>query len=435
MFAFLVIYLIVVRVLATTEATSIIVKNATKDNYLGGGIRSSANYGGSTLLNVGPHVRTKEPFRPIFFFPLVADENDPGIVLDGDALVSAKVQLSIRFTDSNHIRCRTETQLAGCARLFLVTKEWGEGITTAFSARDGASSWIHNQHPSQWTTPGGDFDPSPIGRRSVASEVDEDQMGVEGLTGLIAEFNLDVSRMGDFIRNRTGFFGFIMIDDDDLGGISFEARECGARTISSCPNSMAPRLVLGFSDDNAETSAPPTASPTVAPSVSPTTSLAAEPTSAPTIIPSVPRTASPTSVMTESPSKNPESGSTPTNDDSNSSTDNTAVSAGVAGGVGGVAVGVFLGLIIWRRRGRDTSGSNPSVDHEHRSSMPLREPQTPLAAAVIQQNRDPATSSASGSNQEYQPVYKDQGRTISREETTMDEEPRYKDQGQSVMEE
>lgn len=224
--------------------------NATKDNHLRSG-DANHNGGEAVTLLLGFN---SEPIRPILFFPL------SGLPLD-QPLVGATMQLAVVVSTTRHIRCTSSGQTtAGCAAVHVVNRPWGEGggCTTsrpcatrseASLAREGESSWNHNEFPSFWNSPGGDYDPNPIGKRSPDSEIPADQLGQERV-GIIAEFPLDINEVATLIENQENYFGFIIIDDEDPGVTRFESRECLTDGHEYCFTRLVPRLVLNFHDDS-----------------------------------------------------------------------------------------------------------------------------------------------------------------------------------------
>lgn len=261
-------------------ATNVLVTiNASKDNHLDlkdGLANADDNLGGWQNVVVGKD--SFGTYRPVVFFDLggVSNTNGP--------LVSARIQFSIRFVSGSHVRCASDSQGTGCATVHQLLKDWGEGRKGCCTndATHGESSWIHNSFPSQWSSPGGDFEANPIGRRSVASEVGCCTEGV----GEIAEFLLDRNTMAQILSGQTPYFGFLLMDDNDSGVTRFESRECAGRSSDSrCPNQRPPRLVLEFED----ATPPPTNRPTRQPSLQPTfvpTSRVRSPTLPPTLLPS-----------------------------------------------------------------------------------------------------------------------------------------------------
>lgn len=201
------------------------------------------------------------PLRPILSFGLEGVSNM-------GQLLSATLRLSVASTRAEHIRCTTDSQLAGCATVHLLNQGFNEGNKQDQDATDGDSSWLHYSFPEVWNTPGGDFEEMPIGRRNPESEVTRD--GLVGDLGVFAEFPLNVTRMAQVLSGETPYFGFLIKDDEDPGRIDFESRECGTSQSAFCSNFAAPALLLEFEDQSTQAPTPqPTPSPTPQPTPQP----------------------------------------------------------------------------------------------------------------------------------------------------------------------
>ncbi|MEZ5974569.1 MAG: hypothetical protein R3E96_06925, partial [Planctomycetota bacterium] len=123
--------------------------------------------------------------------------------------------------------------------LHRVSQAWGEGNSNAGTpggggtiAQTGDATWLHTfYNASFWTTPGGDFDPSPsasvvlvnYGRKQIAS------------SGTAADVQ-------DWLDNPAGNFGWVLKDrvEGNSSAVAISSRE------DTFPNS-APTLVIEFS--------------------------------------------------------------------------------------------------------------------------------------------------------------------------------------------
>lgn len=224
---------------AQTVTAKTIVIGATKDNTLRLN-ETDDNFGGDFNLDVVGDGERKR--RPIIYFPL------EGLFANGK-LLSATLQMVIQWTRSTHIRC-TKAGSVGCASVHTIKTPWGEGLgcggeRNCTSITLGESSWLHSAYPITWDTPGGDFDPDPIGYRSPETHVASDSTG----RGKIAGFPLDVNRVTHILHNATLYFGFLLMDDQDPGFVLFESRHCLGSSIGQCPSGVGPLLVLEFEDE------------------------------------------------------------------------------------------------------------------------------------------------------------------------------------------
>ena len=194
-----------------------LVLNATRDTEIVQGLDFS-NYGRRGSLWVGKD-HDGRVTRALVYFPLI---NLP----IRDNLTKATLVLSIsRAAQAGFVPCRTNGPSVGCASVHVLTSPWGEGLGIINLAQMGESTWLFNERPNEWNTPGGDFEAAPIGRRQP-----------ELLGDLTATFPLNVNRMKQVLAGSVAYQGFVLMDDENPGFVGFFSK------LREAP----PQLVLEF---------------------------------------------------------------------------------------------------------------------------------------------------------------------------------------------
>lgn len=250
--------------LCTTVASAetVVTLNATRDNYIDESY-PDGNQGFTFFLNVGRV--SSGLFRTLIAFDL----NAAVVPSDGSQeLVKATLILSLLNKSDDYIPC-SSTNIITCATVHILTTAWGEGDGgLSKNATAGESSWRHSTFPTEWKTPGGDFQTDVLGTRT--SEAANDNFAV---------FPLNVNLLQPLMDNPSLNQGFLLRNDGNPGAASFYSRN------SFRADRPRPRLELEFA----------AASPTVTPTRNPTNAPASSPTGAPlTLAPTIPVTASPT---------------------------------------------------------------------------------------------------------------------------------------------
>ena len=206
--------------------------NATKDNEIlqvQGGDADTSNFGTAISLRVGMTGNTH--FRSLIDFS--------GISLpQNSVLVSARIQVVRQFTSNQYIPCTTSVMESddktGCPSVHLVTKEWGEGMTSQ-PAVAGESTWIQSMFPTEWSNPGGDFQTEPVGRLLPPPRFLSTW-----------EFELDAVRIRGALASSSSFFGFVLIDANNTGYVEFRSRE---RSAMNSFGTFSPSLILDFGEN------------------------------------------------------------------------------------------------------------------------------------------------------------------------------------------
>lgn len=119
--------------------------------------------------------------------------------------------------------------------LHLMTAEWTEGTgigNTGEDTGDGAT-WLTSNGVDAWTTPGGDFDPNPIGTQLI------DLDGISGTYTINSQALVDAIQ--DIVNGDADDFGFLVKGVADVPG-------SGSR-FGSRDNNEAATLTIDFTSD------------------------------------------------------------------------------------------------------------------------------------------------------------------------------------------
>jgi len=256
--AFLLLIIIVIIFDDVSAATSTIFNlNATRDNYIEerSGFQN-VNYGVDTSLYAG--VDDGKLSRVLVGFDLSSVAFALSSTSGGSAqklkLVKASLILEIQFELDTYIHCTTTGDTStpnNCATVHMVTTAWGEGTTFDTPASNGASSWIHSAFPTQWETPGGDFQEAILGRRAPSPKTIGDNAKFASFpldVILLQPLLVDVDAPGS-LKN----LGFLLRNDEN-GVTAFRSHN----GYEGSPPGAPPRLQLEFEEAANSNGAPPT---------------------------------------------------------------------------------------------------------------------------------------------------------------------------------
>jgi hypothetical protein len=250
-------------------ANTLISLNATKDAGISESFPDN-NYGNTGIIfgffaGAGPSGPYSGVSRGLVDFDL-----DSVVVPTGSLLVKATLVLSMFPPIGDCVRC-SAADIPACATVHIVTTPWSEGASDGREAISGESSWRYSDRPTEWQSPGGDFQAEPLGTRDPE-------------IGLVGSFPLDSTMLQPLLDNPSSCHDLLLQNDGNPGSVFFNSRDDGFTN--------PPRLDLEFSDP------PPTVPPTQNPSAVPV--MSAAPTQNPTTAPSSTRVILGTAMLTVS---------------------------------------------------------------------------------------------------------------------------------------